>query len=241
MKYGPRFYRDIEDTVRWKSFRTAVESTDLFIRAKHDLSIKAEELVRRFRSEIKRHIEIQDSFLSSYGPVEHIEGCAEIIAAMYRASDASGTGPMAAVAGAIAEFTGKELARESDEIIIENGGDLWLMIKKPVQINIYTESVYFKNAISINVRPEDTPCGICTSSGKIGHSFSYGKADSVTVISNNTPFADAAATATANLIQDEESIEKALDFCMSMEQTRGIIIIYRDTLALQGAVELTES
>ena len=69
----------------------------------------------------------------------------------------------------------------------------------------------------------------------------FHKADSVTVIAADTAFADAAATATANLVQDEDSIEEALAFCMSMKQTRGVIIIYRDTMALQGAVELTES
>lgn len=241
MKHSPRFYRNIEDTLRWNSFRTTVESTDLFLRATCDLSTKAEELVRRYRSEIKRHIELQNSFLTSFSPVDKLEGCAEIIASMYRASEAAGTGPMAAVAGAIAEFVGKELAPVSDEIIIENGGDLWLLIKEPVQINIYTESVYFKNDITLRVNPEDTPCGICTSSGKIGHSFSYGKADSVTVLSADAAFADAAATATANLVKTEESVEKALSFCMAMEQTRGAVIIYRDIIALQGSVELIES
>ena len=240
MMQQDRFYRHYNETARWKSFRVTVDSTDLFIRAKKDMAALARDSVTTVREQIKTHIEQQESFLTSYEPVTAMPGCPAVVRAMYRASEETGTGPMAAVAGAIAEAVGKNLINESDEIIIENGGDLWLKVSDPVTISIYTKSVYYGDIIRIKIDPDDTPCGICTSSGKIGPSFSYGKADAVTVISGDAAFADAAATGTGNIVQDEQTLEKALAYCTGMKKTRGVLIIYRDTMALQGRIELTD-
>lgn len=238
MKRAERTYRDFNDTARWKSCRVKVETSDLYIRAAMDLSAPAEETVRRARGEILAHIDRQNEFLTSLTPVERLEGCPPIVSMMYDASERAGVGPMAAVAGAIAETVGWELKDLSEEIIIENGGDIWMRLEKPAAVNIYPGGHYF-DAVALKIYPHRTPCGICTSSARIGLSFSFGKADAATVIAGNAALADAIATELCNRVQSEETMEDAADYGMS-RGAEGVVIIYRDRLAARGDVELTD-
>lgn len=238
MKRAERRYRDFTDTARWKSFRVKVETSDLYVRAAQDLSREIEDIVRRVRCEILDHIGKQNEFLTSYTPVERLEGCPDIIAMMYDASVRAGIGPMAAVAGAVAQTVGRELAGYPGEIIIENGGDIWMRLTDPAAVSIFPGGHYF-GAVSLNIRPGDTPCGVCTSSARIGLSFSFGKADAATVIAPDAALADAIATEVCNRVQSEETMEDAADYGMRCGAT-GVVIIYRDCLAARGGVELTE-
>lgn len=238
MKRAERTYRDFNDTARWKSCRVKVETSDLYIRAAMDLSAPAEETVRRARGEILAHIDRQNEFLTSLTPVERLEGCPPIVSMMYDASERAGVGPMAAVAGAIAETVGWELKDLSEEIIIENGGDIWMRLAEPAAVNIYPGGHYF-DEVALKIYPNRTPCGICTSSARIGLSFSFGKADAATVIAGNAALADAIATELCNRVQSEETMEDAADYGMS-RGAEGVVIIYRDRLAARGDVELTD-
>lgn len=238
MKSAGRTYRDFTETERWQSFRVKVETSDLYIRAGSDLSAQAEQLVRRAREEILRHIDRQNGFLTSYTPVERLDGCPEIITMMYDASERAGVGPLAAVAGAVAEVVGRELMELSEEIIIENGGDIWMRITSPASVRIYPGGIYF-NAVALKVPPERTPCGICTSSARIGHSFSFGRADAATIIAPDAALADAIATEVCNRVRGAETMEDAADYGMS-RGAAGVVILYRDRLAARGEVELTD-
>lgn len=238
MKRAERSYRDYADTARWKSFRVKVETSDLYIRAGSDLSDRAERTVRGLRDKIFRHIARQNEFLTSYTPVERLTGCAPVIDMMYDASEQAGVGPMAAVAGAVAECTGRELMDASGELIIENGGDIWMRITDPASIRIYPGGHNF-NAVSIKISPDRTPCGVCTSSARIGVSFSFGKADAATVIAPGAALADAIATEVCNRVKVEDDMEGAALFGMRCGAS-GVVVIYRDRLAAQGDVELTD-
>jgi uncharacterized protein len=238
MKRAERLYRDFTDTARWKSFHVKVETSDLYIRADNDLSTRAENAVRRAREEILGHIERQNVFLTSYSPVEPIGGCPEIISMMYAASERAGVGPMASVAGSVAEVVGRELMDYSEEIIVENGGDIWMRITSPASVSIYPGGHYF-DAVALKIKPDRTPCGICTSSAHIGLSFSFGRADAATVIAPGADLADAIATEVCNRVQSEETMEDAADYGMRCGAT-GVVIIYRDRLIARGDVELTD-
>ncbi len=238
MKRTERFYRDFTYTERWKSFHVKIETSDLFIRADKDLSAQAEQAVRRAREEIIGHINGQNEFLTSYTPVDRIDGCPEIISTMYTASEQAGVGPMAAVAGTVAEVVGRELMGYSEEIIIENGGDIWLRITRPASVSIYPGGHYF-DAVALKISPDQTPCGICTSSARIGLSFSFGKADAATVIAGTAALADAIATEVCNRVQSEETMEDSADYGMKCGAS-GVVILYRDRLAARGNVELAD-
>ena len=125
------------------------------------------------------------------------------------AADKVDVGPMAAVAGAIAEHVGKELLPFSREVIVENGGDIFLRIIKARSIGVYAgETSPFSGKIGLEISPEQTPLGICASSGTVGHSLSFGGSDACIVLSHSTALADAAATAIANLIGYADDIPR---------------------------------
>ena len=236
IKYGDRFYRDYTSSSRWTTFHVKVETTDLYIRAERDLSLLARSAVLRLREELREHIKLQDDFLSSLSPVVRIEGVPEVVQLMYEASESAGTGPMAAVAGAIAELTGRELSGETGELIIENGGDIWLRVLEPVRMSIYAGNSMFSEKLCIEITPDTTPMGICCSSGKFGHSTSFGSADAVTVFSADAALADAVATEACNIAKRVEDLPMSVDYAMSVPGITGIITIFGDTLTAKGDV-----
>ncbi|TFH38083.1 MAG: UPF0280 family protein [Chrysiogenales bacterium] len=215
-----------------------VETSDLFIRAGSNLSGIAEPVVRSLRDDIWKHIERQGSFLSSYTPVEPLSGCPDVVSMMYEASERAGVGPMAAVAGAVAEMTGRKLAAYSEEIIIENGGDVWMKINRPSRVSVFPGGHSFKG-VALAIDPSLTPCGVCTSSARIGPSFSFGRADAATVIAPSAALADALATEVCNRVTDEEDMQEAAAFGMR-HGAAGVLIICHDRLLALGGVELAD-
>ena len=233
-----RFYRDHGDTPRWKTFCVKKDASDLYIRAHRDLSLPASEALLTVRKELEDYISENSRFLHSLEPVE-VSGTAPLIVRqMARAGALAGTGPMAAVAGAVAETVGKALLSESDEVLIENGGDTWLSITEPIRLKVFPGNVFFEQGIAIQIAPDDTPCSVCTSSGKMGHSLSLGRADGVTVIADTGALADAAATAAANRVQNTEDIPEALDYAAAIKGVTGVLIIHRDKIGALGNIEL---
>jgi ApbE superfamily uncharacterized protein (UPF0280 family) len=155
---------------------------------------------------------------------------------MSEAASKVGVGPMASVAGAIAEFVGNELLSSSPEIIIENGGDVFIKSSKKRLIGIYAGKSPLSGKIGLEISGQDTPLGICSSSGTVGHSISYGKADAVIALSKSATLADAAATAMGNLIVEPGDIPKGIDFAKDIDGLLGTIIIKDDKMGLWGKV-----
>ncbi len=238
---GERFYRDFAPADRWTAFRVKVETSDLYIRAPSDLSRRARELVEKLRGELRDHIGCQGDFLTSLDPVPRLEGAPEVALRMYKASELAGVGPMAAVAGAIAELTGRGLELNGGEILIENGGDIWLSLTQPLIVGIYAGTSPFSGKIGLRILPDRTPMGICTSSGKVGHSMSFGLADAVTVLSRDAALADAVATGACNRVKTGDDLGAALEYAMSVPGITGIMAIKGDRLAVQGDIELAET
>ncbi len=238
MSYAERFYREFSGTRRWTSFRVKIETSDLYIRANGDYSGAASRAVGEAREALKRHIAVQESFLTSFDPVPRTESAHPIIEAMYRASEAAGVGPMAAVAGAIAEHAGRALLDHSDEVLVENGGDIWLVAREAVSLAVYAGSSRFSGPLGIRIAPERTPAGVCTSSGRVGHSFSFGRADAATIVAADAALADAVATGAANRVRDEDDLEAAAAYAMAVPGIRGILIIKGGRLIAQGEIEL---
>jgi ApbE superfamily uncharacterized protein (UPF0280 family) len=151
-----------------------------------------------------------------------------------------GVGPMASVAGAIAELVGIELSAFSPEIIIENGGDIYLKSQVKRIIGIYAGDSPLSGNIALEIESNNTPLGICTSSGTVGHSLSFGEADAVVVLSRSAILADAAATAIGNLIVRLEDIPKGIEFAQNIKELNGVIIIKDDRIGMWGEVKLCE-
>ena len=127
-----------------------------------------------------------------------------LVKEMIRVSTLANVGPMAAVAGAMAEFVSKDLLKISKQVIVENGGDIYLATSRERTIGIYAGTSPLSMKLGITISPEDSPLGVCTSSGTVGPSLSFGKADAVCILSKSAALADAAATAVGNVVRGEE-------------------------------------
>ena len=110
---------------------------------------------------------------------------------MIFAAQAAGVGPMAAVAGALAEQVGQRLLKSTSEVIIENGGDIFIGARQILTVGVYAGGSPLSLKLGLRIDPAKGIRGICTSSGTVGHSLSFGKADAVCVLSDSCALADA--------------------------------------------------
>ncbi len=237
MQTGNRFYRQNNTDSKWITSTFKVDTTDLLIRSIADVSTIAVPLIKEIRHKIQSHIKQNENFLHSLKPLYGYTNNDYVIQDMYSAAEQANVGPMAAVAGTIAEAIGKRLTTVSNEIIIENGRDIFLTINSPAFISIFPGNIFFKDSIIIKLDPSLSPCGVCTSSAKIGNSISFGKADAVTIIAKNTAYADAMATSICNEIKCLSDIENVLSKIQGNNNILGACIIYKDKLAACGNIE----
>jgi ApbE superfamily uncharacterized protein (UPF0280 family) len=236
--YQPRTYRHWIDGTDLVPFAVTIKETDLYIRATADLHRKASRIVHKYRYQIEGYIKRSPRFQSSLEPIPMPEYAPDIIKEMIKAGNAAGVGPMASVAGAIAEYVGRELLTYSPEIIVENGGDIYLKTSKNRFVGIFAGDSPLSGKLGIEVDATDTPLGVCASSGTVGHSLSYGKADAVIVLSESTALADAAATAVGNRVKKTIDIDNAIEFGKTITGLRGLIIIKGDKTGVWGDVKL---
>jgi len=236
--YEPRTYRHWIKGTGLACYSVTVKETDLQVCTCRELHKEAVSVVRRCRKEIERYISAHPAFLTSLEPLP-LDGTAPaIVQEMMRAGQAAGVGPMASVAGAVAEAVGRELLALSPEVIIENGGDIFISSLKTRHTGIYAGKSPFSGKIALEIKPDDTPAGICTSSGTVGHSLSFGRADAVIVLAASTALADAAATAICNRVKEEDNIERELDHLQEIEGLSGAVIIMGKRIGVRGAVKL---
>lgn len=236
--YEPRTYRHWVKDKDLVSFNVVVKETDLYIRASSNLEPEALKLVTKHRQMLERYIEQHPSFLTSLEPIAAESNAPPIITRMTEAAEKAGVGPMAAVAGAIAESVGNELLPLSPEVIVENGGDIYLKSLKKRLIGIYAGKSPLSGKLVLEIDGEETPMGICTSSGTVGHSLSFGKADAVIVLAKSAALADAAATAIGNLIIQPGDIPLGIELAQSIDGVRGVVIIKDDKMGLWGEVKI---
>lgn len=236
--YQPRTYRQWVCDADLVSFNVTVQETDLFIRAQRDLHRRALRSVLKHRQTIEKYIESHPAFTAALIPLPVEEGAPSIVKEMAEASRKASVGPMAAVAGAIAEAVGKDLLPFSPEVIIENGGDIFMKVTTKRRVGIYAGDSPLSHRIALEILPEETPLGICTSSGTVGHSLSFGRADAVTVIARSAALADAAATAAGNRISDSGDIEKGLAFLQGIGGLEGAAIIKGERIGLWGKLRI---
>lgn len=233
-----RFYRNLCRFGQLKKYTVKVEETDLFVISKKYLKKEIEEEVIKQRAVIKNYIAGHPEFYTSLSPVQCKSG-EEIIKLMCTAGEMTETGPMACVAGAIAEIAGKKNLPSAGEIFIENGGDIFAKMDKEFIVGVYAGKSPFSCKIGLKIEGGKLPVGIATSSGTVGHSFSRGKADAVTVISKSAALSDGSATYFGNMMVKEQ-IEKELleNELKKFPFIEGLLAIKGREMFLWGEIEL---
>jgi len=237
--YEKRTYRNLVKTDDLLKFEVIVKETDLLVRAEKDLSGETRESVLKYRHQLETYIAMNPEFQTSLVPLKDDPGVPEIVQEMIRTSQLAQVGPMAAVAGAMAESVSKDLLKFSKEVIVENGGDIYLVTSRERIIGVYAGHSPLSLKIGIIIEPEETPIGVCTSSGTVGHSLSFGKADVVCILSKSAALADAAATAVGNLVRDKMDIQSGLERGREIEGVSGTLIMVGEKMGVWGNIKLT--
>lgn len=234
-----RFYREQIKTAGKFSFQVQIEESDLFIVCDRDLQALAFDALKEARRQIEEYITQDPVFRETLKAHMVPADSPEIIRWMASAAELYQVGPMAAVAGAVARFTGEKLDPHCQYLMIENGGDIYLKSNQPVTFHVWAgEDSPFRDRLRYRVNPEGKSLGICTSSGTIGHSLSFGKADAVVTMAEDPALADAAATAIANKITGTGKIQGEIEKEKDRGLLKGLIIVIEDKLGMWGEMEI---
>ena len=192
------------------------------------------------RQELKNYISKHEDFKLSYEPVL-VEEAPLIVKLMARAGRKAEVGPMAAVAGTIAQLSmGYLLDEGARNAIVDNGGDVAIKTTNDVVMGLYAGESSLSGQLGFKIKHEKTPMGVCTSSGTVGHSVSFGRADSVTVFAGEASTADALATSIANDVKGKldsdavgNGLARAEDF---REHMRGVLVIVGESAGITGKI-----
>jgi uncharacterized protein len=231
-------YRKFMNRKNLVSFTVMVKETDIAVQADKNLFDEARESVLKFRGYIEAFIQRNPGFATSLVPWNTESPAPLIINEMIKAGNLAGVGPMAAVAGAIAEFVGMDLLAHSKEVVVENGGDVFMKLNEPVTIGIYAGKSPLSMKLGLRLIPGNRPLSICTSSGTVGHSLSFGKSDAVCIISHSCALADAAATAIGNRIKSKTDIRTAVKEAGKINGILGAVAIIDDIIGLWGDLDI---
>jgi ApbE superfamily uncharacterized protein (UPF0280 family) len=237
--YTERTYREKAAPEGLTSFRVVVDETDLWIAADQDLTGKALDSINAHRSGIEHYIAAHPAFASTLKRWEQSVPPRSVVARMVDGAGAVGVGPMAAVAGSIAEAVARDLIGYTTRVMVENGGDLYLLGGPVTSVGLWAGPSPLSGRIALTVDPSQG-VAVCTSSGTVGPSLSLGRADAATVISPFGALADAAATELGNRVRNSRDPEKSLDWALSVTGVTGAVVIMGETIGAKGQVELVK-
>ncbi|MRR20551.1 UPF0280 family protein [bacterium] len=243
--YQPRLYREAMGNSRWISFRSVLRETDLWVAIDTGHYRKEAERFTMdriifYRKVLEEHIVLHPEFRDSLTPVIAPGGVHPLVEAMSEAARAAGTGPMSAVAGAVAEYVCMDLIKEfdADEVIIENGGDIFMKLAAPATVAVYAGNSPLSEKIALQPGPSDTPLSLCCSSGTVGHSLSFGVADACMIACHDGALADAYATAFCNSVKNHDMVYDITENALKIPDILSVVIIAGDKVGLGGSIEI---
>lgn len=243
MKPYTRVGRDYRARVSPESgetaFQVVVEESDLQVTARRDLSREIGAYLRAVRGELKSYILLHEDFLRSLSPVDVPDTAPEVARRMAGAARLAGVGPMAAVAGTIAQLVCERFVADSPDILVENGGDLYLCSTRERVVGLLAEPESGMR-LGLRIAAGEFPTSLCSSSGRIGHSLSLGRGDLVTVRADSGALADAAATALANILREKRDLPRVVDKARELADAGllGVFAQHEGQVAAWGRVEL---
>ncbi len=237
-EYKERHYRKRVNARDLVSFRVVVQETDLWVSADRRLEEETRDLILVHRYQLERYIQSHPNFLTTLQPYPEDPYAPSLVKEMIEVTRGVGVGPMASVAGAIAQYVARGLQQWTDQVIVENGGDIFLKANRPVTVSIFAGESPLSGKIGVMIPKENMPMGICSSSATVGHSLSMGVADLVCLLSSSAVLADGAATALGNRIKSKTELEKIASWADQIKGISGGLVIVGDKMATWGEMEL---
>jgi len=221
---------------RMINWRTEYKETELFICADTKLERISLNAVISLRNALDEYIARHPEFLHSLVPLDPLPDAPIAAVKMCRAAGAAGVGPMAAVAGAFSSQVGLELLKHSNEVIVENGGDIFMKADAERIVAIYAGQSPLSMKLGLELAPG--PVSVCTSSGTVGPSISFGHADAAVVVSADACLADACATRLGNELKSEDDISRALDLIAKVSGVTGAVAVMGEKCGAVGDIRL---
>lgn len=223
---------------RLTPMRITVQETDLSVYSQGLRADEIKDAVIVQRGYLENYIRCFPAFAQTLAPWQEDALAPPIVQDMIRAARLAGVGPMAAVAGAIAERVGADLLRWTDEIIIENGGDIYIKSAHPLTVGVFAGHSPLSMKVGIEIDAAEKPQAVCTSSGSVGPSLSKGRADAVCVVGPACSVADAAATAIANRVSTARDVQPAIQWGRTIEGVEGILVIMTRKVGMWGRIRV---
>ena len=237
--YQERTYRSLIAVDDLVTSRVCAGESDLFILANQDVTQRGHGFLLEVRNDLESYISRDPTFLTSRVAHRPLHNAPWIVIRMAEVSSYYNIGPMAAVAGAVADCVGQQLMKSQTDVIIENGGDIFVHTRKPIVFTLYAgKNSPFSGKLKFKPTLSDSALGVCTSSGTVGHSYSQGRADAVCVVSQTASQADAAATAMGNKVKHKKDIGQVIQEASNNQNILGIIVALEDKLGIWGEVEI---
>lgn len=243
--YSNRVYRQLVSQADLVATLVRIEETDLHILAEQEVAEQATNLILQYRTQLEGYIVKYPQFCATLDPLPQDKSAPPLVRDMLKAGIQAGVGPMAAVAGTIAEYVGRGLmAQGMKEVMVENGGDIFLQRSKECSVAIFAGESPLSYKVGVSLDASQMPLGICTSSGTVGHSLSLGEADSVTVLARSTALADAVATRLGNEVGKVKGgragVARALAAAKEIPEIIGVVVICGELMGATGDVELVK-
>lgn len=236
--FDERLYRRRARPGGLVSFGVAVKETDVWVSAVRKLEKETRDLVLAGRYQLESYIRDHPAFATTLEPYPDDPAAPLVVKEMLQAGKRAGVGPMAAVAGAMAEYVGSGLLRFTDQVIVENGGDIFLKASRPVTVSLFAGESPLGGKFGLVIPVRQMPLGVCCSSATVGHSLSVGIADAVCLLSPSSALADAAATALGNRIRHRSDLKRVSDWAGEVEGILGGVVVAGDRMATWGDVAL---
>jgi ApbE superfamily uncharacterized protein (UPF0280 family) len=237
--YQERTYRSLIAVDDLVTSRVCAGESDLFILANQDVTRLGHGFLLEVRNDLESYIRRDPTFLTIRVAHRPLHNAPWIVNRMAEVSSYYNIGPMAAVAGAVADCVGQQLLKSQTDVIIENGGDIFVHTRKRIVFTLYAgENSPFSRKLKFKLTLRDSSFGVCTSSGTVGHSYSQGCADAVCVVSQTAGQADAAATAMGNKVKHKKDIGRVIQEASNDPNILGIIVTFEDKLGVWGMVEI---
>ncbi len=240
-----RTYRNQFSEQRFRSFTVNYKETDLWIGVdpdsfREEMREAALAKVIALRTEMEAYLLTDPVFGKTFEPHQVKPNAPEIVNRMADAASRARVGPMAAVAGAFSELVGQHLMQQFyiQEIVVENGGDIFLKINRNLLMSVYAGNSPLSEKIGIEIPADQSPLGVCTSAGTVGPSVSLGKTDATMIVCRNTALADALATTFGNLVQVPEDVQQVTQQTERFPEILSAVIICHDKIGIRGQFEM---
>ncbi len=190
--------------------------------------------IARTRDDIERQIAADPFFLTTFEPYDRMRATSEVAGRMCEASRSAGVGPMATVAGTIAQTALEAMVEDGCEHgWVDNGGDIALCLHKPTVVEVFCEPGS-TDVFGFEIGPTDGVIGVCSSSGRLGHSISLGRADVAVAVAESAILADALATAICNGVRTRADLPACLEPFVHVDGFIGGLVMLDGDVAMEG-------